>query len=126
MEFFFGTIDSLIEKQERKIADVKKLKEGLLQKMFPKNGELLPEIRFPGFYRTWQKEEFSDLLKRRTIFSSNDSQNPRVEYEDIISGEGRLNKNLDNKLSDKNGLYFQKKRYYFWEASSIFTKLVVI
>ena len=110
---FFGTIDSLIEKQERKIADVKKLKEGLLQKMFPKNGELLPEIRFPGFYRTWQKEEFSDLLKRRTIFSSNDSQNPRVEYEDIISGEGRLNKNLDNKLSDKNGLYFQKNDIIF-------------
>ena len=42
-------LDSTITLQQRKLNSLQKLKKGLLQKMFPKNGENIPEIRFPEF-----------------------------------------------------------------------------
>ena len=38
------------------------MKKGLLQKMFPKNGESIPELRFPGFTDPWEQRKFSDLF----------------------------------------------------------------
>jgi Restriction endonuclease S subunits len=43
------TQDKTIELQQRKIEELQKLKRACLQKMFPKKGETVPEIRFPGF-----------------------------------------------------------------------------
>ena len=45
----FNRIDNTITLQQRKLNSLQKLKKGLLQKMFPKNGENIPEIRFPEF-----------------------------------------------------------------------------
>ncbi|HDR1348047.1 TPA: restriction endonuclease subunit S, partial [Pasteurella multocida] len=44
---FFTALDRLITTHQRKLENVKKLKKSLLQKMFPKNGQEFPEIRFP-------------------------------------------------------------------------------
>ena len=46
---FFTQLDNTITLQQRKLNSLQKLKKGLLQKMFPKNGENIPEIRFPEF-----------------------------------------------------------------------------
>ena len=46
---FFTQLDSTITLQQRKLNSLQKLKKGLLQKMFPKKGENITEIRFPEF-----------------------------------------------------------------------------
>ena len=57
---FFTQLDNLITLHQRKLSDVQKLKSGLLQKMFPKNGEKVPEIRFPEFSNDWEQRKLGD------------------------------------------------------------------
>lgn len=64
-----------------------------------------PEIRFKVFNAAWEQRKFSDLTDRVSIQSS-DSDLPQVEYEDIISGEGTLNKDLRDKEGGKTGIKF--------------------
>ena len=59
---FFQQLDSLITLHQRKLDHLKEMKKGLLQKMFPKNGESIPELRFPGFADPWEQRKFSDLF----------------------------------------------------------------
>ncbi|MBZ5961756.1 restriction endonuclease subunit S [Leuconostoc gasicomitatum] len=61
---FFQQLDDLITLHQRKLSDVKKLKAGLLQKMFPKNGETVPEVRFPEFTNAWEQRKLGDLYKK--------------------------------------------------------------
>ena len=65
----------------------------------------VPEIRFTGFVDPWEQRKFSDLSDRVSIQSS-DSDLPQVEYEDIIPGEGTLNKDLRDKKGGKTGIKF--------------------
>ena len=65
----------------------------------------VPEIRFAGFTDPWEQRKFSDLADRISIQSS-DSDLPQVEYEDIIPGEGTLNKELRDKEGGKTGIKF--------------------
>ena len=65
----------------------------------------VPDIRFAGFTDPWEQRKFSDLTDRVSIQSS-DSDLPQVEYEDIISGEGTLNKDLRDKEGGKTGIKF--------------------
>ena len=59
---FFTQLDNTITLQQRKLNSLQKLKKGLLQKMFPKNGENIPEIRFPEFSDAWKQCKLSDLV----------------------------------------------------------------
>lgn len=58
---FFKQLDDLITLHQRKLEDTKKLKQALLQKMFPKEGEKVPEIRFPGFLGDWEQRKLREL-----------------------------------------------------------------
>lgn len=64
-----------------------------------------PKIRFKGFTDPWEQRKFSDLTDRVSIQPS-DPNLPQVEYEDINSGEGTLNKDLRNKKGGKTGIEF--------------------
>ena len=66
---------------------------------------LVPQIRFAGFTDPWEQRKLSDLTDRVSIQSS-DSDLPQVEYEDIIPGEGTLNKDLRDKKGGKTGIKF--------------------
>ncbi|EOB1388614.1 restriction endonuclease subunit S [Enterococcus hirae] len=55
--------DTTITLQQRKLDLLKETKKGFLQKMFPKNGAKVPEIRFPGFTGDWEERELGTLLK---------------------------------------------------------------
>ncbi|WP_205454998.1 restriction endonuclease subunit S [Clostridium botulinum] len=59
-EFFFN-LDNLITLHQRKLNHLKDKKKGLLQKMFPKNGEKFPELRFPGFTDPWEQRKLKDV-----------------------------------------------------------------
>ena len=57
---YFDTLDHLITLHQRKCEETKKLKKYMLQKMFPKNGESVPEIRFEGFTDAWEQRKLID------------------------------------------------------------------
>ncbi len=101
----FRDLDSLITLHQRKYDKLCVLKKSMLDKMFPKGGSLYPEIRFAGFTDPWEQRKLSDLTDRVSIQSS-DSDLPQVEYEDIIPGEGTLNKDLRDKKGGKTGIKF--------------------
>ena len=57
---YFKQLDHLITLHQRKCDDTKELKKYMLQKMFPKNGEKFPEIRFKGFTEAWEQRKLGD------------------------------------------------------------------
>jgi len=59
---FFKQLDDTITLHQRKLDLLKEQKKGFLQKMFPKNGEKVPEIRFPGFPDDWEHRKLGDML----------------------------------------------------------------
>ena len=59
---FFKSIDNTITLHQRKCDEFKELKEGMLQKMFPKEGKTVPEIRFPGFTDDWGQRKLGDQM----------------------------------------------------------------
>ena len=60
---FLQRIDFIITLHQRKLDNLKLKKKALLQKLFPKNGERYPELRFPGFTDAWEQRKLSDILK---------------------------------------------------------------
>ncbi|WOF39998.1 restriction endonuclease subunit S [Lactococcus lactis] len=60
---FFWTLEETITLHQRKLDLLKEQKKGYLQKMFPKNGEKVPELRFAGFADDWEERKFSDFTK---------------------------------------------------------------
>ncbi|MFF6289880.1 restriction endonuclease subunit S, partial [Enterococcus faecium] len=58
---FFKQLDDTIALHQRKLDLLKETKKGFLQKMFPKNGAKVPEIRFPGFTEDWEQRRLSDV-----------------------------------------------------------------
>ena len=104
---YFENLDNLITLHQRKYDKLTNVKKSMLEKMFPKNGSNVPEIRFKGFSDAWEQRKFEDIAVRSSSISS-ESGLPRVEYEDIISGTGRLNKDIFAKESDKTGIVFHK------------------
>ena len=57
----FGCLDHVITLHQCKLEKLKLTKKALLQKLFPKNGEHIPEIRFKGFSDAWEQRKFSDI-----------------------------------------------------------------
>ena len=59
----FLLIDRLITLHQRKLDAIKKIKSALLEKMFPKDGSDIPEIRFTGFTEAWEQRKLGKLLE---------------------------------------------------------------
>ncbi|EGP5288959.1 type I restriction enzyme, S subunit [Enterococcus sp. DIV1248a] len=64
----FSNLDNTIALHQRKLDLLKETKKGFLQKMFPKNGAKVPEIRFPGFTEDWEQRKFFDNIKNTIDF----------------------------------------------------------
>ena len=103
---YFRNLDNLITLHQRKCDETKKLKKCMLQKMFPRDGEKAPEIRFSGFTGDWKQRKFSDIAARESSVCTSTSDIPSVEYEDVVAEEGRLNKDIRSKEAIKSGITF--------------------
>lgn len=57
-----ATQDKAIELQARKIEELKRFKQGCLEKMFPRKGQKVPETRFPGFTGDWEQRKAKELF----------------------------------------------------------------
>ena len=60
---YFSALDHLITLHQRECDETKKLKKFMLQKMFPKNGEKNPEIRFAGFTDDWEQRKLGEIVE---------------------------------------------------------------
>ena len=58
---YFLNLDNLIALYQRKLDLLKEQKKGFLQKMFPKNGAKVPELRFAGFTDDWEERKLGDV-----------------------------------------------------------------
>ncbi|EAG2164593.1 restriction endonuclease subunit S, partial [Listeria monocytogenes] len=72
----------------------------------------VPVIRFKGFSEAWEQRKFIEIINRLSK-TSNSSILPKVEYEDIIAEEGRLNKDISNKFDSRKGILFQPKNILY-------------
>ena len=61
---YLERLDNLITLHQRKCDETKELKKYMLQKMFPKNGEKIPEIRFEGFTDDWEQRKLGNLVDK--------------------------------------------------------------
>ena len=57
----FGCLDDVITLHQRKLEHLNLKKKALLQKLFPKNGERYPELRFPGFTDAWEQRKLGSI-----------------------------------------------------------------
>lgn len=72
-----------------------------------------PAIRFKGFTEDWEQRKLGEIsLRESTIVESSDN-NPSVEYEDVVSDEGRLNKDIQQKDKQKNGIAFNSSHILY-------------
>ena len=84
---FFKQMDNTIALHQRKLDLLKEQKKGYLQKMFPKNGEKVPELRFAGFADDWELRKLGDEV-RIVMGQSPNSENYTDDPNDYILVQG--------------------------------------
>ena len=88
-------IDTLITLHQRKYEKLVNIKKSMLDKMFPKNGASVPEIRFKGFTDLWEQRKISELAEKTygggTPTTSNEAfwngNIPWIQSSDIVDGK---------------------------------------
>lgn len=113
---FFKQLDDTIDLHQRKLAKLKELKQGYLQKLFPKNGSKFPQLRFAGFADAWEKRKLGELTKISSAARVHKDEwtSSGVRFfrsSDVVSlFKGQVNtpafisENLYDKLSEKSGV----------------------
>ncbi|MCS8622247.1 restriction endonuclease subunit S [Lactiplantibacillus plantarum] len=84
---FFQHLDHLITLHQRKLAKLKELKQGYLQKMFPQNGSKFPQLRFAGFADAWEQRKLGEEAQL-TMGQSPNSENYTKNPDDYILVQG--------------------------------------
>ncbi|MCR4634816.1 MAG: restriction endonuclease subunit S [Butyrivibrio sp.] len=80
---FFANLDNLITLNQRKYDKLQNIKKSMLEKMFPKNGQKKPEIRFAGFTDDWEQRKLGDLGTIQTckrIFKEQTSDEGEIPF----------------------------------------------
>ena len=105
----FEKIDKIITLHQRKLEHLNLKKKALLQKLFPKNGERYPELRFPGFTDAWEQcklGDFAEIVRGaspRPIsdpkWFDNDSNVGWLRIADVTAQDGRI-RYLEQKISE--------------------------
>ena len=107
---YFKNLDNLITLHQRKCEETKILKKYMLQKMFPQNGQKVPEIRFKGFTEDWEQRKLSELA---TMHARIGWQNLRTS-EFLDAGDYMLITGTDfedGKVNYSTCHYVEKERY---------------
>ena len=95
---FFRQLDNLITLHQRKRERLENIKKAMLEKMFPKNGADVPEIRFAGFTEAWEQRKAKDLF-----VSTADKGHPELPVLSATQDRGmiRRDENSINVFHDK-------------------------
>ena len=73
---YLARLDNLITLHQRKYEKLHNIKKSMLEKMFPKNGSNVPEIRFKGFTEAWEQCKLGEILIEHNIRTSDFENNP--------------------------------------------------
>ena len=101
---YLEALDHLITLHQRKCEETKKLKKYMLQKMFPQNGQTVPEIRFAGFTEDWEQRELNEIAdkvsekNKNNEYSepfTNSAEQGIISQKDYFDREIVNNENLD-------------------------------
>ena len=84
---FFRILDKILIIHQRRLEDLKNFKKVMLQKMFPSDGESIPEIRFFGFSDAWEQRKFGEMCQI-TMGQSPDGSTYSEEPSDYILVQG--------------------------------------
>ncbi len=94
---FFQQLDNLITLHQRKYDKLNNVKKSMLEKMFPKNGSNVPEIRFKGFTEAWEQRKLGEVLislqnntLSRADLSSEEGIAKNIHYGDILVKFGEV------------------------------------
>ena len=82
---YLTQLDNLITLHQRKLLKLKNVKKAMLEKMFPKNGSRVPEIRFAGFTDAWEQRKVGELLIERNEQAPMNDEYPLMAF---IANEG--------------------------------------
>lgn len=124
----FTELDNLIQLAQKELYGYRELKQGMLQKMFPKNGEKVPEIRFPEFTDNWEQcklgqcAEFNPKSELPDIFEYVDLES--VVGTDILSHRTESKSSAPSRaqrLAQKGDVFYQTVRPY-QKSNCIFEK----
>ena len=110
---YFSQIDHLITLHQRKCDETKKLKKYMLQKMFPQNGEKVPEIRFSGFTDDWEQRKLEDIAEfsKGSGYSKGDlieSGTPIILYGRLYTKYETSISEVDTYVEAKDGSVYSK------------------
>ncbi|WP_461217385.1 restriction endonuclease subunit S [Lactococcus cremoris] len=124
---FFKQLDNTITLHQRKLDLLKEQKKGYLQKMFPKNGAKVPELRFAGFADDWEDRKLSSIAERVTRKNKNNestlpltisAQDGLVDQNDYFNKQV-ASRDVTGYFLVKNGEFAYNKSYsngYPWGA----------
>ncbi|MCD1025463.1 restriction endonuclease subunit S [Enterococcus sp. SMC-9] len=115
---FFKTLDNTITLHQQQLENLKKTKKAYLQKMFPKNNEKVPEIRFEGFADDWEQRKLGDIVTRVTRKNTNlESTRPLTISAQfgLVDQNTFFNKQIASK--DVSGYYLLEKGEFAYNKS---------
>lgn len=121
---FLSSMDDVITEQKQKVEALKEKKKGLMQQLFPQQGETTPRLRFPGFSGEWEERSMDDVFTRITRRNSDNNQNVltiSAQY-GLINQLEFFNKNIAS--SDVTGYYLLHKGEFAYNKSSSQGRLV--
>ena len=104
---FFRNVDNLITLHQRKYDKLVNVKKAMLEKMFPKDGDDVPEIRFKGFTEAWEQRKLGDLASFSKGYGY--SKSDLMESGTPIILYGRLYTNYETVISDVDTYVNEKK-----------------
>lgn len=112
---YFSDLDHLITLHQRKYNKLQTLKKAMLEKMFPKNGSNVPEIRFKGFTDAWEQRKFGEVLETVTDYVAAGSfadLAKNVEYKDYPDYAQLIRtKDLKNGFTSTQEVYVNKNAF---------------
>lgn len=115
---FLQRIDLIITLHQRKLDNIKLKKKALLQKLFPKNGERYPELRFPGFTDAWEQRKLGEFVK----IISGDAPSTFISGNCIYVKVDDLNYSDRIQLSSSNLVNAHPKAHLVNKGATIFPK----
>lgn len=117
---FFQVLDEIITLQQQLLNDHKQLKKAMLQKMFPKNGEIAPKIRFSGFTDDWKRCKLGDYLtipekKVKNVKNINELITLKLNLQGMYNGSNRATLELGatRYYERKAGQFLYGKQNFF-------------
>ncbi|WP_430514875.1 restriction endonuclease subunit S [Lactococcus lactis] len=121
---FFQSIDDTIALHQRKLDLLKEQKKGYLQKMFPKNGAKVPELRFGGFADDWEERKLSSGLREYTdrVIVEDDKEYYQISVRNNFGGITLRGSKMGNKIGRKRQAKINLTKY---PQTLIFTRQTV-